>query len=429
MFRFLPEQASEFAPKVDWLNHLITDISVFFTVALVGAMIYFAVRYRRKGGVDHATDGIEGSHLLEIIWTVVPTVICIYVAAYGYIIYDDLRAIPADKDAVTINVQGQKWKWDFEYSNGKKTTGEFVVPVNEPVKLIMTSTDVLHSFFVPAMRVKNDVIPKQYTYLWFKPVQTGEYHTFCTEYCGTNHSGMLAKLKVVSKAEYERWLADDSEALKMSRMKPSDLGKELYVKKTCNACHSLDGSRLVGPSFLKLAGKQEELESGEKVTVDDNYLRTSMLNPNAQVVKGYTPAMPSFTGQLNDDEIHALIAFIKTIDGSTKVEVAAARPAAVDPNMSPADRGKQIYNTRLCMTCHSLDGSKVVGPSFKGLYGRSGKLADGSSYTADEAYIKNSILKPQAQVVEGYQPVMPGYEGQLDDKQIADVIEYLKTLK
>lgn len=431
MFRFLPEQASEFAPSVDWLNNLITDISVFFTVAIVGSMIYFAIRYRRRNGVDHETDRIEGSHLLEIIWTAVPTVICIYVAAYGYVIFEDLRAIPNDKEAVVINVQGQKWKWDFEYANGKKTTGEFVVPVNEPIKLIMTSTDVLHSFFVPAMRVKSDVIPKQYTYLWFKPVKTGEYHTFCTEYCGTNHSGMLARLRVVSKAEYERWLADDSEALRMSRMKPSDLGKTLYVQKTCNVCHSLDGSRLVGPSFLKLYGREEEMESGEKITADENYIKNSIINPNAQIVKGYAPAMPSFSGQLSDDEIHALIAFIKTIDGSAPVAVSApaAAPAAVDPNMSPADRGKQIYNTRLCVTCHSLDGSKLVGPSFKGLYGRSGKLADGSAYTADDAYIKNSILKPNAQVVEGYQPLMPPYEGQLNDEQIADVIEYLKTLK
>lgn len=430
MFRYLPEQASEFAPRVDWINNLITDISVFFTLAIVGAMIYMAIIYRKRKGVDHETPRIEGSHLLEFIWTAVPTVICIFVAAYGFVIYEDIRNIPNDKDAITINVQAQKWKWDFEYSNGKKTTGEWTVPVNEPVKLIMTSTDVLHSFFVPVMRVKQDVIPKQYTYLWFKPVKTGVYHTFCTEYCGTNHSGMLAKLNVVSRAEYDRWLADDSEALKMSRMKPSDIGKELYVKKTCNACHSLDGSRLVGPSFLKLFGREEELEGGEKIKVDENYIKNSIINPNAQIVKGFPPnQMPSFQGQVSDDEIHGIIEFIKTLDGSQKVEVAKAPVPAADPNAPPHERGKVIYQTRLCITCHSIDGSKLIGPSFKGLYGRSAKLADGSSYTADDAYIKHSILKPADQVVEGYQPVMPAFEGQLDDKQIADVIEYMKTLK
>ena len=432
MFRFLPEQASEFAPKVDWINNLITDISLFFTVAIVGTMVFFAIHYRRRNNKDHETPGIEGSHILETLWTVVPTIICIFVAGYGYVIYDEMREIPKDEDAVTINVRARQWAWDFEYSNGKKTINEWVVPVNQPIKLVMTSVDVLHSFFVPAMRVKNDVLPKQYTHLWFKPIKTGEYHTFCTEYCGREHSAMLAKLKVVSQAEYDRWLADDSDAQRLARMKPSDLGKELYVKKTCNMCHSLDGSRLVGPSFLQLFGRDEELESGEKVRVDENYIKSSIINPNAQVVKGYLPAMPSFAGQLSDDEIHGMIEFIKTIDGKTKVEMPVAvakKDDAADANLSPVDRGKKIYNTRLCVTCHTLDGAKLVGPSFKGLYGHKGKLADGSTYEANDEYIKESILKPQAKVVEGYPPSMPPFEGQLNDKDIADVIEFMKTLK
>ncbi len=428
MFRFLPEQASEFAPEIDWINNLITDISVFFTVAIVGAMIYFAIIYRRRNGKDHETDRIEGSHILEFLWTAVPTVICIYVAAYGFVIYEDIRDIPDDKDAIVINVQGQKWKWDFEYSNGKQTTNEWVVPVNEPVKIILTSTDVLHSFFVPAMRVKQDAVPKQYTFLWFKPVKTGEYHTFCTEYCGTNHSGMLATLKVVSKAEYERWLADDSEALKMSRMKPSDIGKELYVKKGCNACHSLDGSRLVGPSFLKLFGRDEELDNGEKIKADENYIKASIINPNAQIVAGYPPnQMPSFQGQVTDDEIHGIIEFIKTVDGTQKVEIAAPVAVAIDPNATPAERGKVVYETKLCKTCHTLDGSQLVGPTFKGIYGKSGKLADGSSYTADDEYIRNSIKNPSGQVVEGFAPSMPVLP--VTDSEISDLIEYMKTLK
>lgn len=432
MFRFLPEQASEFAPSVDWINNLITDISVFFTVAIVGSMIYFAIKYKKRNNVDHETPAIEGSHALELVWTIVPTVICIFVAAYGYIIYDDLRHVP--ENAMTINVQGQKWKWDFQYSNGKKTTNEFVVPVDEPVRLVMTSTDVLHSFFVPAMRVKNDVIPKQYTYLWFKPVKTGVYRTFCTEYCGTNHSAMLATLRVVSRAEFDRWLEDDSDALRQARLKPSDLGKELYVSKTCNICHSLTGTPGIGPSFLKIFGQEEEMADGSKVKVDENYLRTSIVNPNAQIVKGYAPAMPSFAGQLSEDEILGLIEFIKTVDGSAPIEVPAAEPPpAADPaelaKMTPAERGRKYYNERLCITCHSLDGSKLVGPSFKGLYGRSGKLADGSSYTADDEYIKHSILKPADQVVEGYAPTMPPYEGQLNDENIADITEFLKTVK
>lgn len=428
MFRYLPEQASSFAPKVDWIHNLVTDISVFFTVAIVGAMIYFAIRYRQRDGVDHETPGIEGNVALEILWTVVPSIVCVFVAAYGVIIYQEMRTPPAD--AMTINVIGQKWKWDFQYDNGKETTAEFVVPVNKPIKLRITSRDVLHSFFIPDMRVKVDAVPGQYTQLWFEPIKTGIYQVYCTEYCGLQHSSMLAKLKVVSAAEYDRWLNDDSDEVKRKMMKPSDIGKQLYVQKGCNACHSLDGSRVVGPTFLKLYGRKGELEGGATYEADDNYIKTSMLNPNAQVVKGFAPVMPAFEGQLNDDQIEALIAFIKSVQEPVKAAVPA--PAAdekPESEMTPVERGKKIYNTKLCVTCHTLDGSKLVGPSFKGLYGHQGKLTDGSGYTADDAYIKESILKPNAKVVEGFQPLMPPFEGQLDDKNIADVIEFMKTVK
>jgi cytochrome c oxidase subunit II len=428
MFRFLPEQASDFAADVDWLNNLITDLSVFFTVAIVGTMIFFAVKYRQKNGKDHATDQIEGSHLLEVLWTVVPTIICIFIAAYGYLVFKDIRTVPAD--AQTIYVKGKQWDWDFEYPNGKKTYNEWVVPVDKPVKLVMTSMDVLHSFFVPAMRVKQDLIPKQFSYVWFRPVKTGEYHTFCTEYCGTKHSAMIAKLKVVSQAEYDRWLADDSQERRMASMKPADLGKALYVQKGCAGCHSLDGSKGVGPSFLKVFGKTEELESGDKVVVDEEYIRKSLFEPASQVVKGFAPMSQSFAGQLNDDELKGLIEFIKSIDGNTKIEVPVAATEEIDPNLTPVQRGEKIYQTRLCVTCHSLSDNKVPCPSFKGIYNRKGKLSNGNTYVADDAYLKKAIRDPESEVVEGYQPSMTKQLTQsLSDKDIEDVIEYLKTIK
>ncbi len=435
MFRYLPEQASEFAPKVDTINHIITDISVFFTVAIVGAMLIFAYIWRRKDGKDHETPAIQGSHFLEMLWTVVPSIICVYVAAYGYNVFTEMRTPPAN--AMEINVTGQRWKWDFEYKTGKKTTNELVVPVDEPVKLVMTSTDVLHSFFVPAMRVKSDVVPKQYTTLWFKPVKTGEYNVFCTEYCGKDHSAMLATLKVLPKQEYERWLADESEAIRLARMKPSDLGKELYVSKGCNACHSLDGSRLVGPSFLKLFGKEEELSDGKKITADENYLKNSILDPNSQIVKDYPPnQMPAFAGMVSDEEIHGLIEFIKTIKEPQAPPVVATGPkldkAALD-KMSPAERGKLVYGklaVPACATCHSLDGSKLVGPTFKGLFGRKEKLNDGTEITADAEYIKRSVKEPSAQIVEGFQAgQMPPVYGALTDQELNDLVEFIKTLK
>ena len=247
---------------------------------------------------------------------------------------------------------------------------------------------------------------------------------------------MQARLKVLPKGEFERWLADDSEARKLASLKPSDRGKELYVSKQCVTCHSLDGTPRVGPSWLKIFGKEGKLADGTTYKADENYIKESILYPQAKAVAGYPPmGMPSYQGQLSDDDITGLIEFMKTIDGTTKVEIAPAAPkksAASTAAMSPAQRGEALVKDsgNMCATCHSIDGSKMVGPSFKGLYGRKEKLSDGSEVLVDEAYIKESIYKPQAKIVEGYGPVMPAmYEGKLTDENIADIIEYLKTLK
>ncbi len=437
MFRYLPEQASDFAERVDFIHNVITDISVFFTVAIVGTMLYFAFKYRARGGVNHETPRILGSHALELVWTIVPTIICIYVAVYGYLGYRKIREVPTG--AIEINVTARQWKWEFEYPNGRKATTDFYVPVNQPIKLIMHSTDVLHSFFIPSMRVKNDTLPNKYTYLWFRPIKTGVYQAYCTEYCGLEHWNMLTKLHVVSEAEYQRWLTDNSEEMAASRMNPVELGGKLYNEKGCNACHSLDGTPRVGPSLLKVFGKKEKLSDNTEVVVDENYIKDSLLNPNAQIVAGFPPnMMPSFTGQLDDQQIGALISFIKAQDGSKPVEApkpasssAAAAVVAEKPvsEMTAVEYGQKVYNEKLCVTCHTIDGSPLVGPTFKGIYGRQGKLTDGTSYTADDAYIKDSIMNPAAQVVAGFPPAMPAMGGQLGDKEIAALIEYMKTLK
>lgn len=436
MFRYLPEQASEIAPHVDFANNLITDLSVFFTVAICGAMLYMAIKYRKRGGRDHETPMIRGNHFLEIVWTGLPTIVCIFVAWYGIEVYAALRATP--DSALEINVTGQKWVWNFEYENGKRVGGqgaEFVVPVNKPVKIVMTGSDVLHSFFIPAMRVKQDVVPGKYSYVAFRPTKVGLYDVFCTEFCGTEHSRMLAKIRVASEAEYERWLNDDSAKIKgeMNKRPPAEVGRELYNSIGCMACHSLDGSKKIGPSFLKIFGREGTLDGGKPYKVDENYIRESLLNPKAKIVDGYSNQMPPFEGRLDDAQIGALIAFMKSVDGSKPAE--AAPPASEEASkidltkLSPAERGERIYKEKICITCHSLDGTRVVGPTFKGIYGRSGKMADGSSVTVDDAYIKESILSPNAKIVEGYSPMMPPYQGQLSDEQVQDVIEFLKTVK
>lgn len=426
MFRYLPEQSSNHAPNVDWLHNLITDLSVFFTVAIVGVMLYFAWKYRRRNGVDHETPQIHGSHTLEIIWTVVPTIVCIVIGYYGIIYYHDIRTVPTN--AYTINAVGQKWFWEFEYANGKKTSNELIVAVDRPVRIVLSSTDVLHSFYLPSMRVKSDAVPGRYTYVSFTPIKTGEFQGFCTEYCGTNHWDMLFNLKVLSQADYDAWVNDKSSEIKAARMNPAELGAELYTAKGCQSCHSLDGSPRVGPSFLKLFGAERNFEDGSKRIADEEYLRQSIYQPASQIVKGYSPSMPVFEGQINEEELKNLMAFIRSVDGSRPVEVAPVAEAAEDLSaLSPEQRGEKLFSAKTCNACHSLDGSKLVGPSIKGLYGKNGKTADGAAYTADDAYITESIKNPTAKVVEGFPPAMPLLG--VKDEEIADLIAYIKTVK
>lgn len=425
MFRYFPEQGSDYAATVDNVNHLVTDLSVFFTVVIVGAMIYFAIRYRRRNGVDHETPMIHGSTFLEIVWTVVPAIICVIVAWAGYVGYDRIRTLPPGEDTVDINVWGQQWAWSFEYPNGKKTTGEFVVPVGKPIKLVMSSRDVTHSFFIPTMRAKMDVVPGRFTTQWFRPIVTGPQVVFCTEYCGTSHSNMMATMRVVPEGEYLAWLNDKGEALS-----PAEEGKALYTQNACNSCHSLDGSRVVGPSFLKLFGREAKFSDGVAYVANEDYIRESILYPNNKVVEGYGPpsAMPAYEGRISDEEISKIIAFIKTLkEAAPKV----VKPAVDTASLKPEDRGKTLYQQKACIGCHTLDGSAGVGPSFKGLWERAAEFDDGTAYVVDEAYIKGSILEPQKQVVKGYPKPspMPPYQGQLTDADLNDLIAFIKTLK
>lgn len=305
LFDYMPEKASSWAYRVDFINNLISVISVFCIISITAVMIYFAWKYRKKSE-DQETSYITHNATVETIWTVIPTIIVIFVFYYGYIVYHEMRNPPVG--STEIFVQGYTWGWDFQYPNGKKTSGDLVVPLNEPIKLIMTSRDVIHSFFIPAMRVKEDVYNGNYSYLWFQPNKLGEFHIFCTEYCGTGHSVMTRKLKVVTKEEYSDFLNDRV----VEELTPQELGAQLYKTKACVTCHSLDGSRLIGPSFKGLYGKDEkEMEDGSKVLADENYLRESILYPAAKIVKGYPNVMPAFEGQLSEDEVAGLISFIK----------------------------------------------------------------------------------------------------------------------
>lgn len=306
---WLPSQSSTIAPQIDALFDFILWASVVLFVIVAFGTIYFAIRYRRHGDVARTTPFVENLGL-EITWTVIPFILLMIIFVWGFKDYLRFHIIPAH--ATEIKVTGQKWFWSFSYADGPTTVGELIVPVNKPIKLLMSSQDVIHSFFVPQFRVKMDVLPNRYTVTWFQAVHIGEFQLFCTEFCGKGHSEMLGKVKVLPEDEFKKWLEAASGPQEGETME--QYGARLFVKNACVTCHSVDGSKNVGPTFLGLFGRTEVLKSGQSITVDENYLRESMLTPTAKVVAGYDPVMPTFQGILKNVDIDGLIAYIKTLE-------------------------------------------------------------------------------------------------------------------
>lgn len=300
---------TELGAHVDKVQAFIIAIMVFWFVACNAVLIYFMLKYRRRSKNDKVSN-IKGNHTLEIVWTIIPTLLCFVMFYYGVVVWKDMRTPP--EDAMDINVRGYKWGWEFSYPDlGGRIEGNVLyVPVNTPVRLVMKSSDVLHSFFIPEFRTKEDVIPSMYTYLWFEAKEEGEYNVFCTEYCGRNHSAMLAKLHVLSEEEWEAYTSGDPN----EGLSPVELGQKLFVSRACSGCHSADGSALIGPTFKGLYGREGQADDGNSYQADENYIAESIKYPNKLVVAGFQGGqMPSFEGQLSDKEIEALIAYIKTL--------------------------------------------------------------------------------------------------------------------
>ncbi len=304
---FMPTQGTEIAKQVDNLYGFLLVTSLIACVLVIGGMIYFVWKYKRRSPNDK-TAYISHNTALEFLWSFIPLVIFLAVFGWGWYIYHQMRAMP--QDALEINVLGKQWAWEVEYKNGYKTVNEVVVPINQNVKILLTSTDVIHSFFVPSFRIKQDAVPGRYTALWFKADKLGDYHMFCTEYCGTSHSGMIGKVKVVTQEEFDKFLEQGQE----ERFLPlAEKGKKLFAVKACASCHAVDSpATMVGPSLFKKFGSEQVMDSGAKVTVDENYLRESILEPNKNIVKGFPKGvMPTFQGQLNENELGALVEYIK----------------------------------------------------------------------------------------------------------------------
>lgn len=300
---FMPVEGSEIAKQVDSLYGFLLWASFISCVLVIGGFIYFSLKYKRKSDNDKVPY-ISHNSTLEFLWSFIPFVIFMVAFGWGTYVYVNLRAMP--KDGMEVLVEGQKWNWTFYYKSGKISAGELVVPVKTPIKLVLTSKDVLHSFYLPAFRNKQDAVPGTYTAMWINAEKVGTYQVFCAEYCGDNHSGMLAKLKVVTRDEFDQWLQNDP----YKGLSSAEIGQKVYTSR-CAMCHSLGSEKMVGPGWKGLFGKTEQFGDGSSVVVDENYIRESILNPQAKIVVGYPPAMPTFAGQLSEQELMAIIEFIK----------------------------------------------------------------------------------------------------------------------
>jgi cytochrome c oxidase subunit 2 len=310
---WMPTAASTVAKDVDSLWGFVFWMSVFFFLLILGMMVVFSIRYRRRAGDEEKLDaGPAHNKFLEALWIGIPVVLVIIIFAWGFRGYMKMRVVPSN--ALEVKVTGQKWFWSFEYPEGATTVNELIVPEGQPVKLLMSSQDVIHSFYVPAFRVKQDVLPNRYTVAWFEATAPGSYDLFCAEYCGTKHSEMLGKVKVLPHAEYTAWL--EEAAFSGEGMTPVDYGQKLYSSKACITCHSIDGSPGNGPSFKGIFGHSAEMSDGSTIQVDENYIRESILTPRAKIVAGYQAIMPTYQGLLKDREIDALVAYIKSLGGT-----------------------------------------------------------------------------------------------------------------
>ena len=304
--------ASNFVTGVDKAFIVIMGISFVFLIGLTFAMLYFIYKYNRKK--NPVATQIEGSTKLEIIWTVIPTLLVLVMFYYGWAGWAPMRTAP--KDSFNITVNARMWNFTFQYENGKRSDTLFV-PQNKPVKLNLVSVDVIHSLFIPSFRIKEDVVPGQDKMVWFIAQQEGVYELFCTEYCGLNHSYMYNYVKVMPEEKFNSWYVDTTKVVEAAIDSPTANGKRIMKNIGCFACHSVDGSKLVGPSFKGLYGHTATvITKGDErdVTVDDEYIKRSIYDPNADVVKGYNKGlMLPYTDQLSEDDVKQIIEYLKTL--------------------------------------------------------------------------------------------------------------------
>jgi cytochrome c oxidase subunit 2 len=305
-FRLHPETASSFAGDVDLLYWFLVGLTAFFSLLIAGLVVFFAIKYRRRSE-DEIPQPFEGSMKLEIVWTVIPLIIVLGIFGWSARLYMTLSRPP--DDAVTMYVTGKQWMWKIQHPTGQREINEFHVPLGQAVKLIMTSEDVIHSFFIPAFRQKMDVLPGRYTTMWFKPTKAGQYHLFCTEYCGTKHSGMIGSVYVMEPADYAAWLTGGRGEGSLAQQ-----GQKLFQDLACTNCHNVEAEGQGRCPNLRAAfGRPVPLANGQTVLFNEAYIRESVLNPTAKVHAGFEPVMPTFQGLVTEEGILQIIEYIKSI--------------------------------------------------------------------------------------------------------------------
>jgi cytochrome c oxidase subunit II len=332
---FVPDSASTMSWKVDAVYFYLSGVTLFFTLLISAILIFFVIRYRRRTPYEIPRP-IAGSHKLETLWTVIPFIIAMTIFGWSAKVYFEQYSPP--ENAIEVYVVGKQWMWKIQHSTGQREINQLHVPVGKKIKLIMTTEDVIHDFFVPAFRMKADVIPGKYTTQWFEATKPGTYHLFCAEYCGMNHSGMIGSIVVMESREFDNWLSGNT-----GNTTPAAAGQQLYQTLGCVSCHGAAGEGGRGPALAGLFGKNTQLVGGPQIKADEAYIRESIMNPQAKLVDGFGPIMPTFQGQITEDQLVQMLAFMKSLQvGETRQATPANSPSpartTTQPAPSPANR-------------------------------------------------------------------------------------------
>jgi cytochrome c oxidase subunit 2 len=392
------------AQAVDNVLIYIFGFSLILLLGITAVTIYFVVKYRRSK-YPEPTSQVDGSWLLETIWTVLPIIIVMTMFWYGWTNYVGLREIPAG--AMEIKATARMWSWQFEYPDGRKES-KLYVPVNKPIKVMLYSTDVLHSFFVPAFRIKRDTVPGLESYVWFQAPEPGSFDIFCAEYCGVGHADMTTTVEALSEEDYAQWAQS---------VQTTDDPRGLVVlnEQGCIGCHSLDGSENIGPSLFELAGNPRQIEKDGQtieIIINEDYLKRAIRDPEVEITKGFDPMMPAYDEEtISNDDLQAVVDYLLG-----KVVVTPSAPKA-----------SQLLEVNGCTGCHSNDGSEEIAPTFKGIGQREVTIErDGKEITlqVDAEYLRRALLEPDADMVKGFAPMMPAAD-YLSTEEIDAIIKHL----